>query len=99
MNSNNLSLRPTTKGGRPSTGLQRPGTMRPLTGQVSKNVITRAGTSSGRPMTSNGRLVRLNTATIQNLSSDEIFIDVERMNIKKIAEKSYTAMAVMNYLL
>jgi len=38
----------------------------------------------------------LNTASIQNLSSDEIFIDVEKMDIKKIAQKSYTAMAVMN---
>jgi len=81
-------MRPTSKGGRPTTGLQRPGTMRPLTGQVSRNVITRSGTSSGRPMTSNGRLIRLNTASVQNLSSGGKFIDVDKMNIKKMAEKS-----------
>jgi len=99
INSNNLAMRPMTKSGRPTTGLQRPGTVRPLTGQMSRNVLTRAGTSSGRPMTSNGRLVRLNTASIQSIGSEGKFIDPEKINLNKMAEKSYVAMAVMNYLL
>ncbi|KRZ56374.1 Tetratricopeptide repeat protein 8 [Trichinella nativa] len=96
---NGQGSRPTTKSGRPVTGILRPGS------QIGRNdtfeSVLRTGRSanSSRPITSmTGRFVRLGTASMI-ANKDGTFINVSRLNLSKYANQSQLARPLFEYLL
>lgn len=94
-------LHPMTASGRPLSGFARPGTSsRPGTGSMSVDRAlqgSRPGTS--RPATTLGRQVRLGTASMQQLEGSGVFIDVNRLDLKRYAARPAIAKALVDYLL
>ena len=95
------AVRPVSSSGRPLTGFARPGTSsRNETGgpisvdQAMKG--SRPGTS--RPMTSLGRQVRLGTASM-NASNSSMFIDAEKLDLKRYATRPALAKALCDFIL
>lgn len=105
----NASVRPTSASGRPTTGFARPGTQSARPGTQSRGGTAglaaamgagRLGTAASRPMTSFGRLVRLGTASLGAAAgADGPFIVVERLDLRKYAERPALARALFEYLL
>jgi len=107
----NAGVRPMSSSGRPTTGFARPGTgsARPGTnsgrGGTAANVAAamagaRPGTS--RPMTSFGRLVRLGTASLAAGGAGGgggPFINADKLDLKKYAERPALARALFEYIL
>ncbi|GMI40187.1 hypothetical protein TrCOL_g2105 [Triparma columacea] len=96
--SSDHALRPVSSSGRPMTGFSRPGSSsRPMSGMSVDQAFkgNRPGTS--RPMTTLGREVRLGTASMVNQSG--VFIDVEKLNMRKYAARPALAMVLVEYLL
>ncbi|KRY43491.1 Tetratricopeptide repeat protein 8 [Trichinella spiralis] len=96
---NGQGSRPTTKSGRPVTGILRPGS------QIGRNdtfeSVLRTGrtANSSRPITSmTGRFVRLGTASMI-ANKDGTFINVSRLNLSKYANQSQFARPLFEYLL
>ena len=92
------SVRPVSSSGRPMTGFARPGSSsRPGTSSVQDAFKgNRPGTS--RPATTLGRQVRLGTASMQANNSG-LFIDAERLDMKKYAQRPSIAKALCDFLL
>lgn len=92
------ALRPVTRGGRPITGFARPGSARPTTGSsIEAAIRATAGPSTSRPVTSSGRYLRLGTASM--LSAGGKFIQSERLDMKRMAQKQPIAKALCDYLI
>jgi len=99
------SVRPVDSSGRPLSGFSRPGTSnRPATGEtdISRDVRTafqgsRPGTS--RPVTALGRQVRLGTASMMSSSQAGIFVDVEKLDLKRYARRPALAKVLCDYLI
>ncbi|GLD98491.1 hypothetical protein PINS_up007188 [Pythium insidiosum] len=93
-------LRPMSASGRPLSGFARPGTSsRPGTGSMSVDRAlqgNRPGTS--RPATTLGRQVRLGTASMQS-GDNGVFIDVNRLDLKRYAARPAIAKVLVDYLL
>lgn len=94
------SVRPVSSGGRPVTGFARPGTS--SLGGDQKDISvekafkgSRPGTS--RPMTSLGRQVRLGTASM--ISDGGVFINIQKLNLRKYASRPALAKALCDYLI
>lgn len=98
-------VRPVSQSGRPMTGFTRPSSSRPVTGSntsirdaLASSNNRRVGTGMSRPMTTLGREVRLGTASLSSSSSGSL-VDVDRLNIKKYAQRPGMGMALVDYLL
>lgn len=94
-------IRPVSKQGRPLTGFARPGSNRPLTGS-SQKIDTAAALQgnrpgTNRPITSGGRYIRLGTASLQQTGGQ--FLNIDKLNIKALAQKKVIAKAVCDYLI
>eukprot|EP00744_Colponema_vietnamica_P015647 GILI01021941.1.p1 GENE.GILI01021941.1~~GILI01021941.1.p1 ORF type:complete len:520 (-),score=157.53 GILI01021941.1:66-1583(-) len=95
----NQLVRPMTQSGRPVTGFARPGTSRPGTnGSLSVEAAMSAGRpGTSRPITSGGRFVRLGTASM--ISDGGQFIHVDKLDLKKYAQRPAIAKALVDYIL
>lgn len=98
------TIRPISSSGRPVTGFIRPSSSRPMSGSTNSDIrdalqssSRRSGTSSGRPMTTLGREVRLGTASLN--STNGKLVDVEKINLKKYAGRTGLAMILTDYML
>eukprot|EP00940_MAST-03C_sp_MAST-3C-sp2_P001179 g1179.t1 len=99
------AVRPVDASGRPSTGFARPGTGsgRPATGAMTSRELqnafkgNRPGTS--RPATALGRQIRLGTASLVNTSSNDIFVDVEKLDMHRYARRPALGKVLCDYLL
>ena len=83
-------MRPVSKTGRAASGMHRTGSRQGTSqGQKMSTAMrsSRAGTS--RVMTAKGRMARLGTASL--VQQGDAFIDVEKINMKSIAEKNVVA--------
>ncbi|EGR30238.1 hypothetical protein IMG5_137130 [Ichthyophthirius multifiliis] len=92
--------RPVSKSGRPITGFARPGTNRLQSSSNQNRIETalqgnRIGTT--RPITSGGRYMRLGTACL--IADKDNFLQIDKLDMKKIAKKGILAQAICNYLL
>jgi len=103
----NQVTRPVTNSGRPNSGFLRPSTrngFRPgtndgrsaLESAMRKTGSHRPGLS--RPVTSLGRHVRLGTASMRS-EKDGPFIDSQRLDLRKYAQRPALARALCDYLL
>jgi tetratricopeptide repeat protein 8 len=93
-------MRPVTQSGRPVTGFSRPSSSRPMSGITNVRDALQSGrrTGSARPMTTLGREVRLGTASLAS-STTGALVDVEKLNVKKYAQRNGLAMVLTDYLL
>lgn len=79
-------MRPVSKTGRSTSGMHRTGSRQGTSQNQRMSTAlraSRAGTS--RVMTAKGRMARLGTASL--VQQGDMFIDVEKINMKSIAEK------------
>ena len=103
-NSYDQGIRPVSNSGRPMTGFSRPGSSRPMSGNTGNirdalQSSRRVGTAAGsRPMTTLGREIRLGTASLAG-SSNGSMVNLERLNIKKYAQKPGLSMILTDYML
>lgn len=104
--STSAAMRPMTQSGRPTTGFARPGTSaRPPTGSgVRQGTAQRVATAlrgnkpgTARPTTTSGRYVRLGTASLASQAGGP-FIDVQRLNMEKYAQRKHLARVLCDYL-
>jgi len=80
-----MGMRPMSGLGRPITGFTRPSTQ------------SRSGSNSkGRPLTMNGRLVRLGTQSM--LCASDKFINAETLNVRKVCSDGVVSKALINFL-
>lgn len=97
-----MGMRPITQSGRPVTGFLRPSSSRPMSGSSTsiRDALqsSQRNTSTARPMTSLGREVRLGTASLAE-SSTGALVDISRVNLKKVAQRTGMAMLLTEYLL
>ena len=93
------SVRPIDASGRPVSGYMRPSTtsMRGDLQSMLKSGV-RMGTSS-RPVTALGRQIRLGTASLICSSEDGVFVDIDRLNLSKYANKPALGKVLCDYLL
>ena len=77
------SMRPLSKGMRPMSGMNRPitGFCRPSTQSLSSNGSSSNNNSGARPMTMNGRLLRLGTQSM--LQDSDKFINPDTLKLRK----------------
>jgi tetratricopeptide repeat protein 8 len=62
--------------------------------------LTGARPSTSRPITASGRFVRLGTASLSAMGADGgVFVDVEKLDCKKYAERATQARVLCDYLL
>lgn len=83
--------------GRLNTGFQRVGTAASRAGD--KNRMLRTGrvmTKGGVPTTSNGRVLRLATASLQQYGSS--FFDVSKVDLQRVAQRQSKARLIFLYL-
>lgn len=95
-------VRPVSSSGRPMSGFARPGTSnRPTTSAQGRSLLTTAlaGNKAGasRPLTSAGRLLRLGTASMREVGDD--FMNVERLDLDRYAQKNVLAKGLCDFLL
>ena len=96
---------------RATTGFVRPGTQLNRGGtaarqgtaggsirQALQSRTGRAGTAA-RPLTNGGRFLRLGTASMTAAAGGTMFIDLERMDLRKYAERPLLSKALMDYIL
>ncbi|KRZ74911.1 Tetratricopeptide repeat protein 8, partial [Trichinella papuae] len=96
---NGQGSRPTTKSGRPVTGILRPGSQIGRNDTFESALRTGRTANSSRPITSmTGRFVRLGTASMI-ANKDGTFINVSRLNLSKYANQSQFARPLFEYLL
>jgi hypothetical protein len=92
-------MRPMTNG-RINTGFQRVGTsLGSRAGSKANNNMIRTGrimTKNGIPATSNGRVLRLATASLQQHGDN--FFDVAKADLRKIAQRKSKARTIFHYL-
>eukprot|EP00741_Cyanophora_paradoxa_P011225 tig00020554_g10845.t1 len=95
----NQGVRPVTNQGRPLTGFARPGTnTRPTTGSMSlEQAMQGARPGTTRPVTSSGRFVRLNTASLI-ADANGPFINVEKLDLRKYAARPALAKVLFEYI-
>eukprot|EP00742_Colponemidia_sp_Colp-10_P002553 GILJ01002728.1.p1 GENE.GILJ01002728.1~~GILJ01002728.1.p1 ORF type:complete len:475 (+),score=75.08 GILJ01002728.1:857-2281(+) len=95
----NAVVRPQTQSGRPLTGFARSASTRPCTGQQVSLEGAMSGMRPGtsRPVTSGGRFVRLGTASM--VSDGGQFIHVDKLDLKKYAQRPAIAKALCDYIL
>jgi len=96
----NQAVRPVSSSGRPMSGFSRPATNsgRPMSGQVSVDQAFRGdGSGTKRAATALGRELRLGTASMASI--DGIFINVDKLDMRKYARRPALAMALADYLL
>lgn len=94
----NPVMRPMTNG-RVNTGFQRIGTSAASRAGSRQANMLRTGrvmTKNGVPMTSNGRVLRLATASLQQFGQN--FFDVSKADLKRIAQRKSKARAIFQYL-
>lgn len=99
-------VRPVSSSGRPLTGFSRPGSSRPMSGSTGDmrsalESSRRGGTASGggRPMTTLGREIRLGTASLQTSGADGGLVNLQKLNIRKYAQKPGLSMILVDYML
>jgi len=103
-----MSMRPTTGSGRPVTGFARPGTQsgrntsggRPGTMNMRQVLQSRMNSRMGtaRPVTTSGRYMRLGTASMLAQAGGP-FVDIERLDLRKYANRTLLAKVLMDYIL
>lgn len=94
----NPVMRPMTNG-RVNTGFQRIGTSAASRAGSRQTNMLRTGrvmTKNGVPITSNGRVLRLATASLQQFGQN--FFDVSKADLKRIAQRKSKARAIFQYL-
>lgn len=92
-------VRPVSQSGRPVTGFSRPSSSSSGgTANVRDAIQSSRRSTTARPMTNMGREVRLGTASFAS-SSGGVLIDVEKINVKKYAQRTGLAMILVDYLL
>lgn len=94
----NLILRPLNSG-RLNTGFQRAGTSAGSRAGSRNNNMLRTGrvmTKGGAPTTSNGRVLRLATASLEQYG--ENFFDSSKIDLRKIAQRRSKARLIFQYL-
>ena len=89
-------LRPMSSSGRPLTGFARPGTQ--SRGGNLQDAFQGARPGTSRPVTSGGRLVRPGTASMLSQAGGK-FIDLERMDLGKYAQRPALARVLCDYIL
>ncbi|KAJ3332701.1 Tetratricopeptide repeat protein 8 [Blyttiomyces sp. JEL0837] len=89
------SVRPTSAGGRITTGYLRPTTALREMGKM--NARAALATSSGHLVSSSGRLVRLGTASLLTEEGGP-FINIDKLDLKKYAAKSVLARGLFEYI-
>ncbi|OQR90039.1 sporangia induced TRP protein [Achlya hypogyna] len=98
--SGDQSFRPMSASGRPLSGFARPGTgSRPGTGMSLDQAMQGARPGTSRPPTSLGRQVRLGTASMQNQGDMGVFINPDRLDMKRYAARAPIAKVLVDYLL
>lgn len=97
--SHNPIMRPMSNG-RINTGFQRVGTsLGSRAGSKANNKMLRTGrvmTKSGVPTTSNGRILRLSTASLQQHGQD--FFDSSKTDLKRIAQSRSKSRLIFLYM-
>lgn len=91
-------MRPVSSG-RVNTGFQRVGTSLGSRAGSKANNMLRTGrvmTKNGVPATSNGRVLRLATASLQQHGDN--FFDVSKADLKKLAQRKSKARVIFQYL-
>lgn len=91
-------MRPMSSG-RVNTGFQRAGTSAGSRAASKNNNMLRTGrimTKNGVPSTSNGRVLRLATASLQQ--HGENFFDVSKADLRKIAQRKSKTRIIFQYL-
>jgi hypothetical protein len=94
----NPILRPLNSG-RLNTGFQRAGTSAASRAGSRNNSMLRTGrvmTKGGVPTTSNGRVLRLATASLEQYG--ENFFDSSKVDLRKIAQRRSKARLIFQYL-
>ena len=92
-------IRPMSATGRPVTGFVSPGTLRPLSRQMTVETAFKGSRpGSSRPATTLGREVRLATASLA-MDPDRRSIDTTRLNLARLAMRPPLAIAIAEYLL
>ena len=93
------SVRPIDASGRPMSGFIRPNTASKRGDlQSMLNGGNRVGTQS-RPVTALGRQVRLGTASLLRSSDSNVFVDVERLDLSRYANRPELGKVLCDYLL
>lgn len=92
----NQGIRPMSSSGRPLTGYVRPET-RSNNNETDKNSQLKRLTTGNRIMTSNGRNVRVATASLQSLNST-LNLNISDINPKSIVKKKSLSRAVIDFL-
>lgn len=88
-----------SQAGRPVTGFSRPASAQSgASGNIRDALQSSRRSSTARPMTTQGREVRLGTASLSS-SAEGPLLDVEKMSARKYAKKAGLAMALLDYLL
>ena len=92
-------MRPTTKAGRLSSGYQRIGTSNRAASRSGSSIEQALQNNRGatRAITSNGRYVRLGTASLMQ-STNGNFINADKLDMKKMASKKHISKSLFNYL-
>lgn len=94
------SIRPVSASGRPLTGFARPGTSsRPTTGMTVETAFKGSRPGTSRPATVLGREVRLATASLAADTAAAGFINVDKLNLARIALRPPLAHAIAEYLI
>ncbi len=94
----NPIMRPMSSG-RVNTGFQRIGTSAASRSGTRSNNMIRTGrimTRGGIPATSNGRVLRLSTASLEQYG--ENFFDSSKADLKKIAQRKSKSRLIFQYL-
>lgn len=90
--------RPMSKFGRPTSGMLRTGSRAGTSSgnrlSTAMRTASRRGTS--RMVTAGGRMARLGTASL--IQSGEMFVDVEKLDLKKIARRRRKSKPLFDYL-
>ncbi len=95
----NPNIRPMSSSGRPLSGFARPGTQsRPNNNNSIESALSGARPGTSRPISVAGRNIRLGTQSMLLTSGDQ-FIDANRIDVTKFANKPAEAKALIDYLL
>lgn len=94
----NRAARPVSNSGRPLSGFARPSSSALQPGASLERALTANRGTTARPVTSSGRYVRLGTASMLAGCGD-VFIDVNKIDMKKYAKRHGLARALCDYLL
>jgi tetratricopeptide repeat protein 8 len=94
----NPIMRPNSRLGRPTSGMHRTGSRAGTSSGMRLSTAMRTATrgSTSRVVTAGGRLARLGTASL--IQSGDLFIDVSKLNLAKIAKSRKISKPLFDYL-